>query len=95
MIDCKVKIAASAVLASESIPPENIFPVQHYAFEWNPHKYVQAHDARKRKTAGDRTDNMFRVVRNRYGFTAEQQQNGLLGIADAQGLVTAVQYQNF
>jgi len=95
MIDRQVKITASAVLASESIPPEHIFPVQHYAFERNPHKYVKAHDARKRETAGDRTDHMFRMVRNRYGFSAEQQQNGLLGIADAQGFVTAVQYQNF
>lgn len=95
MIYCQGQIATPAVLATKSIPPEYILPVQHNAFERNSDKKIESDDARERKTSCDRADHFFRMVCNRYGFTTEQQEQGSLGIADAQWFVTAVQYQNF
>jgi len=81
MIDSQREISSSAILTAERIPSENVFFVQHDFLEGYPYKYIQADNARKGKTAGNRTDRFLRVVRDRHGFTAEEQQNGFLGVA--------------
>ena len=94
VVEREFGLPASAVLTPEPVPPEEIFPTQRGAPVLDPHEDGQPHDARQRIALLHRADAMLRMAGDHHRLAAEEQQHGVAGVADAQWLVTRVEYQN-
>ena len=89
------EVGPAAVLAAVPVTPEDILSGENDLLEGNPDVHREADNTRKRHARGDGPDPVSRVRLDKLGLSQVQEDDRLLCVDDAHGLIALIEDQNF
>ena len=88
------QIGPAAILAAVSVTPEDILSGEYDFLEGNPDVHRESDDTRERHACRDGTDPVSRMCLDELGLSQVQEDDRLLCVDDAHGLIVLIEDQN-